>query len=217
MQSFGERRPSPYWHPQVLVLQVGAMSIEQVVVAFERVFFLVVRLDEFSSALGAGLKAADANQTFARPLGDTGSVSIGPDFITKLTPPSAAGVDRAAGQPLDYPADLLESECHVVRIRKRTRNAPGPMVSVGRTADQDIPLQHPSVSKLHALLEWDGDLHVTDAGSLNRTFVNGEMIQARTRLRSGDSVKFGAVRCAVCSPVGLWRAVQAARSPRSMT
>lgn len=186
------------------------MSPDHLATAFERVYFLVVRLDEFSSALTTGLKAADVNVAHARSQVETGSVSGLAELVTNLTPP--ARTPRAHGTPapderLDYPKELLQSDCYVVRIRKRVAESPSSLVTVGRAAQHDIPLQHPSVSKLHAWFEFDENLYVHDAGSTNRTFVNGDPIEARTQLRSGDSVKFGAVRCAVCSAVGLWRAL----------
>lgn len=223
MQSFEERKPQRLWHPQALLGQIAKMDIDQVAAAFEHAYFLVVRLDEFSSGLGAGLKAADANQRHSRLSGSlyppAASISPpSPDFVTKLTP-ARAGTEPESEPPdgtLDYPPDLLQVECHVVRIRKRTWQTSSPAVTVGRAPEQDIPLQHPSVSKLHATLELDGnDLYLTDVGSLNRTFVNGEPIASRTRLRAGDAIKFGAVRCALCTPQGLWRALQRQRSAGS--
>jgi hypothetical protein len=216
MQSFDERKLPRLWHPQGFLGQIAKMELEQVAAAFEGAYFLVIRLDEFSSGLGAGLKAADANQGHARM---SGSIYPPPvDFVTKLTPPRPASelqTEQTDAQ-LDYPPDLLQAECHVVRVRKRTWQTSSPAVTVGRAPEQDIPLQHPSVSKLHATLELDGnELYVTDVGSLNRTFVNGEPIASRTRLHAGDSLKFGAVRGAICSPQGLWRALHSQRASGS--
>jgi hypothetical protein len=219
MQSFDERKPPRLWHPQGLLGQIARMELEQVAAAFEHAYFLIIRLDEFSSGLGAGLKAAE-NQGHPRVSGSiypapASMYPPSPDFVTKLTPPrpgSELALEQTDGQ-VDYPPDLLQAECHVVRIRKRTWQTSSPAVTVGRAPEQDIPLQHPSVSKLHATLEFDGnELYVTDVGSLNRTFVNGEPITSRTRLRAGDSLKFGAVRCAICSPQGLWRALHSQRA-----
>lgn len=47
------------------------------------------------------------------------------------------------------------------------------------------------MSRDHAVLEFrNGQLHLTDAGSMNGTFVNGERIQ-RTVLRERDEVRMG--------------------------
>lgn len=68
---------------------------------------------------------------------------------------------------------------------------------VGRSSESDIFLVDPSVSRVHATLEPQGDqVIVRDAGSTNGTFVNGERVQLRT-LRPGDRVAFGKTEMAV--------------------
>ena len=62
---------------------------------------------------------------------------------------------------------------------------------VGRSEDSDIFLVDPSVSRAHAIVEFDGDAPVVrDLSSTNGTFVNGERI-ANRRLMSGDLLTFG--------------------------
>lgn len=73
----------------------------------------------------------------------------------------------------------------------------GRRVSVGRVADNDFQLEHPSVSKIHAslVMNRDGKLLVADTGSTNGTFINGRRIaygEAREVL-DGDVVSFGDV------------------------
>lgn len=68
---------------------------------------------------------------------------------------------------------------------------------VGRSPENEVFLVDPSVSRMHATLEVEGDhVIVRDAGSTNGTFVNGERVQLRT-LRAGDSVAFGKTEMAV--------------------
>ncbi len=68
---------------------------------------------------------------------------------------------------------------------------------VGRSSESDIFLVDPSVSRMHATLELDGDrVVVRDAGSTNGTFVNGERVQVRV-LQPGDRVSFGKTEMAV--------------------
>jgi hypothetical protein len=67
-------------------------------------------------------------------------------------------------------------------------------VSVGRRTDNDVPLAwDPEVSRVHAQLEHvGGEWAVVDDGlSRNGTFVNGERVTGRRRLRDGDRVVFG--------------------------
>jgi hypothetical protein len=73
----------------------------------------------------------------------------------------------------------------------------GRRVNVGRVADNDLQLEHPSVSKIHATLVMnrEGTLLVADTGSTNGTFINGRRIaygEAR-HVEDGDVVSFGDV------------------------
>lgn len=76
-----------------------------------------------------------------------------------------------------------------------TRFVLSPMTTVGRHADNVIQLDEPSISAQHAELRltrkgwW-----VTDLGSTNGTFLNGERIHAPTGMSEGDVVQFGRVR-----------------------
>jgi hypothetical protein len=71
-------------------------------------------------------------------------------------------------------------------------------LSVGRQPDCDLVLDHPSVSKLHAVLRWDaahGRCSVQDQGSTNGTFLNASSrVRKETLLRDGDILSFGEVQ-----------------------
>ena len=67
-------------------------------------------------------------------------------------------------------------------------------VTVGRRSERDVALPWDTeVSRLHAQLEPVGsDWIVVDDGlSRNGTFVNGERLGGRRRLRDGDAMRFG--------------------------
>src|SRR6185503_17792607 len=73
----------------------------------------------------------------------------------------------------------------------------GKRLSVGRVADNELSLNHASVSKIHAalMLNQQGTLLVADTGSTNGTFINGRRIsygEAR-QIEEGDVVGFGDV------------------------
>ena len=73
----------------------------------------------------------------------------------------------------------------------------GRRVNVGRGADNDLRLNHSSVSKIHAALVMnrEGTLLVSDTGSTNGTYINGRRIaygEAR-QIEDGDVVGFGDV------------------------
>jgi two-component system, cell cycle response regulator len=62
---------------------------------------------------------------------------------------------------------------------------------VGRSLDADIWLDDESVSRHHAKLELiDNTVHLTDLGSRNGTFCNGERVQSRA-LAEGDRIQVG--------------------------
>lgn len=70
-----------------------------------------------------------------------------------------------------------------------------PRVTVGRSPDADIPLTwDDEVSRLHAAIEWIGTnwTIVDDGLSRNGTYVNGERLAGRRRLRVGDRIRLGA-------------------------
>lgn len=62
---------------------------------------------------------------------------------------------------------------------------------VGRSADCDITIDDPRVSRAHALLRVkQQSLSIEDLGSANGTQVNGRTISAETTLSDGDTVSF---------------------------
>ena len=71
-------------------------------------------------------------------------------------------------------------------------------LSVGRQPDCDLVVDHPSVSKLHALLRWDDQQHratLVDNGSTNGTFLNASIkIRREAILKDGDIISFGEVQ-----------------------
>jgi pSer/pThr/pTyr-binding forkhead associated (FHA) protein len=68
--------------------------------------------------------------------------------------------------------------------------------TVGKAAENDISLaEDPAVSHLHAVLErFPAGWCVTDLGSSNGTWVNGERIWGSRRLRHGDEIRLGQTR-----------------------
>jgi uncharacterized protein YkwD len=71
-------------------------------------------------------------------------------------------------------------------------------LSVGSASGNDLVVAHPTVSRKHAIIRrrW-GFYEITDLESTNGTFVNGRRIDAPTRLRPGDQLRFGAARFAL--------------------
>jgi hypothetical protein len=67
----------------------------------------------------------------------------------------------------------------------------GKEIVIGRSSDLDIVLLEDMVSRRHTVLTVDGDqIHITDNGSTNGTFVNGEKISSATLVK-GDRILIG--------------------------
>lgn len=96
----------------------------------------------------------------------------------------------------------------------------GDRTTVGNAAENDVPLtDDPTVSHLHAILErFPAGWCVTDLGSSNGTWVNGERIWASRRLRHGDEIRVGQTRLIFRDPLVAGGAVtETEDSPPSLT
>lgn len=67
-------------------------------------------------------------------------------------------------------------------------------VTIGRGDENDLTLEHPTVSRRHATMTLrDGRWYVADQGSFNGTFINGDRIPPgiALQLRHADRIAFG--------------------------
>jgi sigma-B regulation protein RsbU (phosphoserine phosphatase) len=68
-------------------------------------------------------------------------------------------------------------------------------ISVGRSADNDIPILDPFCSGHHAFIYPKDDFYVVrDNNSKNGTFLNGKKVQSEIELKKGDEVLIGSTR-----------------------
>ena len=71
--------------------------------------------------------------------------------------------------------------------------------SIGRRSDSTLCLPVNCVSKNHAEINYDnGQLVISDLGSTNGTFVNGQQINAPTSIKDGDLLQFASIVFRVC-------------------
>src|SRR3954471_24056748 len=92
--------------------------------------------------------------------------------------------------------------------------------TIGKAAENDIPVaDDPTASHLHAVVEqFAAGWCVTDLGSSNGTWVNGERIWASRRLRHGDEVRVGHTRLVFRDPLATAGAVtEAEQGPPALT
>lgn len=105
---------------------------------------------------------------------------------------------EAVGEPSGpvYVADVGVSEVPVLIVRKGAEVGERfylerSDITIGRDPESDIFLNDVTVSRVHARLHIEDDVvAITDAGSLNGTYVNDEVVD-QARLVSGDTVQVG--------------------------
>ncbi|MBN2240021.1 MAG: FHA domain-containing protein, partial [Dehalococcoidales bacterium] len=71
------------------------------------------------------------------------------------------------------------------------------LLTIGRSPENDIVLDHPAVSRKHAQIiqKETGDIYVLeDLGSSNGTYVNGIKVVQPVTLNKGDIIRIGAVK-----------------------
>jgi pSer/pThr/pTyr-binding forkhead associated (FHA) protein len=92
--------------------------------------------------------------------------------------------------------------------------------TVGKSGENDIPVvDDATASHLHAVLErFAAGWCVTDLGSSNGTWLNGERIWASRRLRDGDEIRVGQTRLVFRDPLTAVGAVtEAEEGPPALT
>lgn len=108
------------------------------------------------------------------------------------------GAEPGIGQTqrIEVPGFLPPADRPALALRAAGRTYPVPQgrtVSVGRALDNDVILDHPSVSRHHARLSpRSGHWLVEDTDSTHGTYVNGRRIES-CMLRSGDQLRFGSL------------------------
>lgn len=78
--------------------------------------------------------------------------------------------------------------------RKPIRVHPGERLRIGRHASNDLVLSDDTVSRFHAVIQWDPDEDrpfVQDNGSANGIEVDGDCIELRSHLPGGNQVQIG--------------------------
>lgn len=144
---------------------------------------------------GSGPGGGPAGQTEVAPPGWSGA---GPQALPQWGQPPA-GPAGAGFQAVEGGTRVIErGPKHLAMLVNKSQ--PGRKydlkgtVNVGRSADNDVAVDHPTVSRHHAWVKEDqGEFLVFDVGSANGTFVNDERVEAPRQLASGDIVRFGEV------------------------
>lgn len=132
----------------------------------------------------------DTKEVRIKDLNSTNGTFVNDKRITTETAITANDVIKVGNSTLDW----------VKYLNEKKKDSPPPVFSgdasaiknkktIGRTAENNIVINHSDVSGSHAQLieKVNGDIVITDSGSTNGTFVNGQKVSMHT-LRSGDRV-----------------------------
>jgi DNA-binding CsgD family transcriptional regulator len=93
-------------------------------------------------------------------------------------------------------------------------------ITIGKSPDNDVVLDDPVVSRLHAVIErYAAGWAIRDLGSRNGTYVNGERIGSERALRPGDEIRLGDTRLNYRADVisDLPSATRASQAPPEIT
>jgi hypothetical protein len=201
--------------PEEVVTMAMTQPLGEFSAAFGDASFLLVKLDDPTGELEAGLAALKSSQqnraqpnlnvlAFHTVVADVNDV---PKAFTPKDDPTGVSVAELRRR-------LAQARHFAITLDKRVHDGTYlDRISVGRARNKDIVLRHPSVSKFHAWFERDpsGVWCVADAGSKNGTRANSTEIQPRdlVKVKQGDLLRFGSVEVTVCSSESLWRTVRA--------
>jgi hypothetical protein len=75
---------------------------------------------------------------------------------------------------------------------KRKRATLNGLATIGRTPNNDVVIEHPAVSRKHAVIEKNGEtFFIIDNGSKNGTIVCDQHVQQKQPLKDGDRIEIG--------------------------
>ena len=90
---------------------------------------------------------------------------------------------------------IASQEFHLVLVNTDGAGAAYPLGSslkIGKAPDNDIVIDHPTVSRNHLVVRRQGDQFlVQDLGSTNGTFLNGNRLNAVRLVEKGDRLQIG--------------------------
>jgi DNA-binding winged helix-turn-helix (wHTH) protein len=100
----------------------------------------------------------------------------------------------APGAPPAAAGKAARWEFRLIWQRREIALAPGTNL-LGRTPEALLWVEHPSVSRRHAIIHVEGGrATIEDCGSKNGTFVSRRRVEGRRELRAGDELWLGSAR-----------------------
>jgi FHA domain len=198
--------------PDEVVTLALSHPIGEFTAAYGDANFLLVKLDDPTGELEAGLAAQQTSQSrSASNLNVLGFHTVVADLNEN---PRAMAKDDPSGVGVaELRRRLSQARHFAITLEKRVHDGSyQDRVSVGRARNKDVVLRHPSVSKFHAWFERDasGVWCVADAGSKNGTRANSSDVAVRelAKVKPGDVLRFGSVEVMLCSADSLWKTLR---------
>jgi len=116
------------------------------------------------------------------------------------TPPSRGDNTEVMGaleaaRHMSRMGEAVHPDARLDWLEKSTRNPFGALITLGRARNNDIIVDHPTVSKVHVIFTRVGreQWTVSDERSANGTFLNGVRLSAGEKrpVSDGDNLRFG--------------------------
>jgi len=198
--------------PDEVVTLALSHPIGEFTAAYGDANFLLVKLDDPTGELEAGLAAQQTSQSRAGSnLNVLGFHTVVADLHE--APRGMAKDDLSGVGVAELRRRLTQARHFAITLEKRVHDGSyQDRVSVGRARNKDVVLRHPSVSKFHAWFERDaqGNWSVADAGSKNGTRANTTDVAVRelAKIKPGDVLRFGSVEVMLCGADSLWKTLR---------
>jgi hypothetical protein len=200
--------------PDEVVTLALSHPIGEFTAAYGDANFLLVKLDDPTGELEAGLAAQQTSQSRAGSnLNVLGFHTVVADLHD--SPRGGGGMkdDLSGVGVAELRRRLTQARHFAITLEKRVHDGSyQDRVSVGRARNKDVVLRHPSVSKFHAWFERDPQGHwsVADAGSKNGTRANTTDVAVRelAKIKPGDVLRFGSVEVMLCTADSLWKTLR---------
>jgi ABC-type multidrug transport system ATPase subunit/pSer/pThr/pTyr-binding forkhead associated (FHA) protein len=179
-----------------LVVSHAAVSGQHATLVIERAPDRIVLIDHGSTS-GTWVAGRQLAPNQPTPVDPHGVVAFGPVPVPVAILLQAASPAPSPHAPEPGPAPPSDSAPRKHRTiigELRLDQLESSVVTIGRTPDNQIVVNHPQVSSKHAHIVKSGDqLFLEDRGSANGTFVRGQRLAAgqRVPVQSGEKVFIG--------------------------
>jgi hypothetical protein len=164
----------------------------------------VTRTERTENATAAALRIEDLRPAAAQLSAQEFEEQCGSAFLLLSSTGFRQSKSATSTEVLLLDADEVGERTAGVSVRiipiRVSKNSLAHLITIGRTAKNDVMISDISVSRFHAFFKRGstGGFQLQDAGSTNGTLVNGASVCTKeagppTNVKSGDNIRFGQV------------------------